>query len=111
MDFELQQISIPKGCQIIQHCFTTYDPETAYSEERNCLNLTEDLLQIEFANLHIIVDLGWYGEVVTNDGCFKIFVVKNRDWENPLRIEASKSQKIITEKLTQILIGVKKGEI
>lgn len=111
MNFELQQLSIPNDCQIIKNSFTTYDPETAYSEERSRCNLSEDLLQIEFASLNIIVDLGWYGDFETNDGYFKIFVIKNSDWENPLRIEISKSQSIITEKLEQILIGIKKEEI
>lgn len=111
MNFELQQFPIPPDCQIVYNSFTTYDPETAYTEEKSQYNLSEDLLQIEFVSLNIIVDLGWYGNVETNDGYFKIFIVKNSDWENPLRIEISKSQSIITEKLEQIFIGIKKGEI
>ncbi|MEM0577290.1 hypothetical protein [Flavobacterium polysaccharolyticum] len=111
MNFEIQQLIVPKDCQVIKNDFTTYDPETEYSEKRSLYNLAEDLLQIEFRNSNIVVDLGWYGDFETNDGCFKIIVLKNDDWDSPLRIETSKSQRIITEKLEQILIGINKMEI
>lgn len=111
MNFELQQFIAPKGCQIIKNDFTTYNPETEYSEERSLDNLTEDLLQIEFENSNIVVDLGWYGDFETNDGYFKIIVLKNDDWDSPLRIEISKSQRNITEKLEQILMEINKVEI
>lgn len=58
MYFVLQQIIVPNGCPIIKNDFTTCNPETEYSEERSLCNLTEDLLQIEFINSNIAVDLG-----------------------------------------------------
>ena len=73
---------------------------------KNLFYLSEDLLQIEVGNL--IIDLGWYGEIWNNDGEFKIFVVENQHWENPIRTESSKSQKIIKEILENILLSFAK---
>jgi len=107
MEFELQPLIIPSGCKITKNDFTTYDPEIEFSEERNLFNLTEDLLQIEFEYSNLIVDLGWYGETSNNNGVFKIFVIENYDWDNPIRIEISKSQKLINEKLKLILLEIR----
>jgi hypothetical protein len=100
---ELQKFTIPENCRIIRNNFSTYDPEKEYSEEKNILYLTEDLLQIEVGNQNLLIDLGWYGEIHSNQGEFKLFVIKNQDWENPLVTESSKSQKIITKKFENIL--------
>jgi hypothetical protein len=100
---ELQKFTLPENCKIVKNNFSTYDPEKEYSEEKNLLYLTEDLLQIEVGNQNLIIDLGWYGEIHGNQGEFKLFVIKNQDWEKPLVTESSKSQKSITKKLENIL--------
>ncbi|WP_298140813.1 hypothetical protein [Flavobacterium sp.] len=106
MNFELQKLLFPSNCQIIKNDFTIYDPETEYSEENSIYNLTDYLLQIEFVKSNIVVDLGWYGDFETNNEYFKIVVLKNSDWENPLKIEISKSQRKINEKLNAILMEI-----
>jgi hypothetical protein len=99
MDSKLEKLTIPTGFRVVKNDFTTYNPETEYSEEKSLYHLTEDLLQLEFESSNLIVDLGWYGNFETNEGDFIINVIRNQDWENPLRIENDKSQKIITIKL------------
>ncbi len=106
IEFKLQPLIIPNGCRVTKNDFTTYDPEIDFTEERNLYNLTEDLLQIEFDYSNLIIDLGWYGEISSNNGNFRIYVIKNEDWENPIRILNSKSQKIITKKLELILLDI-----
>ena len=106
IEYKLQPLIIPSGCKIAKNDFTTYDPEIDYTEERNLYNLTEDLLQIQFDYSNLTIDLGWYGEISSNKGEFKIYVIENEDWDNPLKIENSKSQKIITEKLELILLEI-----
>ena len=108
-EFKLQSLIIPSGCRIVKNDFTTYDPEIEFTEEQNLYNLTEDLLQIEFDYSNLIIDLGWYGEISSNKGEFKIYVIENKDWENPLIIENSKSQKIITKKLELILLEIQES--
>jgi hypothetical protein len=107
MKFELQDLNIPLGCKIVKNDFTTYNPDTDFSEERNFFYLTEDLLQIEFVSQNLIIDLGWYGDLSTNQGIFKIYIIENMDWDNPLRIEESKSQMGITIKFNLILEEIK----
>lgn len=105
MELNLQQLIIPNHCKVLQNSFSTYDPEIEYTEEKNLFYLSEDLLQIEVGNL--IIDLGWYGEIWNNNGQFKIFVIKNQDWENPIQTESSKSQRTIRKTLENILASFK----
>lgn len=51
------------------------------------LYLKEDLLQVEYAVNEfskILVDLGWYGDEAEQKGIFKILVLKDSDWDNPI---------------------------
>lgn len=75
MEIQLQRIELPNCGKIIKHEFCLYDPENEFTEEKNLFYLNEDLLQIEFEKLNLILDLGWYGEIANNKGSFKIFVV------------------------------------
>ena len=109
IDYKLQPLIIPSGFRIAKNDFTTYNPEIDFTEERNLFYLTEDLLRIEFDYSNLTIDLGWYGEITYNNGEFKIYIIENEDWDNPLRIENSKSQKIITEKLELILLEIHKS--
>ncbi len=104
---ELQKLTIPDNYSVLKNDFSTYDPENDYSEDKNLFYLSEDLLQIEIEHLNIVIDLGWYGELFSNQGSFKIFVVKNNDWENPIITEISKSQRVIKDKLENILLFFK----
>ena len=108
MDFQLQPLIIPNGCQIAKNDFTTYNPETDFTVERNLYHLSEDLLQIEFEKSNLIIDLGWYGDILKNIGAFKIYVIEHINWEKPIKVEESKSQIIITKKLERILLEYSK---
>lgn len=107
MKFKIENLLIPENIKVIQHNFSTYDPLTDYTEEDNLTYLNEDLFQAEIENINLIIDLGWYGEIWNNDGEFKIFVIMNYDWENPIITESSKSQKKIKAKLETILHSLK----
>lgn len=52
-------------------------------------NLKEDLLQVNFYNKYLI-DIGWYPEFDKN-GQFKISVIKEYDWDNPICISICKT--------------------
>ena len=96
MQKQLQDLKIPSGYNIEFNSFFTYDPESEYSEKDNIMYLSEDLFQCVYQPKKIIVDLGWYGEIHSNDGEFKIYVVANQDWDNPLRTVKAKSLSKIT---------------
>ena len=103
MKIELQMLEIPICGKILKHDFYKYDPQTDYSEINNLSYLKEDLLQIEFESLNLIIDLGWYGDISKNVGNFKIYIIQNQNWENPIKVKSSKSQKTITKKLIEYL--------
>lgn len=110
MKIELQQFDIPFGGKIIKNDFYKYDPITSeFTRDKNLLYLKEDLLQIEFESLGLLVDLGWYGEISKNDGDFKIYIIRNQNWEEPLKIYSSKSQKQIIKNLNEILKELKQA--
>ncbi len=104
MKFTLQKLAIPIGCTVVKNEFSTYNPQTEFSEEVSLTDLTEDLLQFSFNNGALVVDLGWYGDYKTNEGFYRLVVIKNTDWDNPLRQETSKSQVEITKQLDAILL-------
>ena len=69
----------------------------------NKLEFEEDLLQVQFFNEKYILDVGWYPHIGRN-GKFKVYVIKNSDWQNPLFI---KSDNTINDLITTIKQGIK----
>ena len=69
----------------------------------NKLEFEEDLLQVQFFNEKYILDVGWYPHIGRN-GKFKVYVIKNYDWENPL---FTKSNKKINDLIATIKQGIK----
>lgn len=51
------------------------------SDQADCLY--EDLLQVESIDKRCLLDVGWYPELELN-GSFKVVVIENYDWQNPL---------------------------
>jgi hypothetical protein len=88
---KLQNINFPEDCKIIIHKFHDYDPENSFSEENNFDYLSEDLFQCEFPEESIIIDLGWYGDIMSSKGKFKIQIIQDENWEVPVNVIHSKS--------------------
>ena len=55
------------------------DPEISFEKQK--LFFKEDILQLEINCC--LIDVGWDSELDPN-GFFKIVVIKNYDWDNPL---------------------------
>ncbi len=104
MKYQLQKLALPTGCMVVKNEFTTYNPQTEYSKDDSLTYLTEDLLQFSFNNGTLVVDLGWYGNFETNEGIFRLVVIKNGDWDKPLQLETSESQQEIAKQLDAILL-------
>jgi len=51
----------------------------------------------------MIIDLGWYGNLKTNEGEFRIYIVINENWEYPFNVIHSKSVDEIKTLLTKTL--------
>lgn len=100
-------ISVPAGFKIARNEFYMYDPEMDYTEALNLYYLQEDLLQITNEENSIIIDLGWYGEIHSNKGKFKIYLIKDMDWENPEQEIESTSSADIYNKLVEVVNSIK----
>jgi hypothetical protein len=102
----LQPLRIPKGWQVSFNIFMEIDP---LNQDINNFDpgwdLSQDLLQIQSVQRDIIIDLGWYPDHDPN-GEYKIFVIKNLDWENPLITYASRSKDEIVSKIERLLLEI-----
>tara|TARA_R110001632_G_scaffold144870_4_gene261604 strand:+ start:307 stop:666 length:360 start_codon:yes stop_codon:yes gene_type:complete len=106
----IQTIDFPLGCKIINNDFYSYDPHTAFKKVDSQLYLNEDLLQCSFPADDIIIDLGWYGDVIANKGEFRIYIIIHENWEIPFNIIYSKSAEETKELLNKVLNYYSKKE-
>lgn len=77
---ELVKIDIPNEFKIVKNELYNYDINTDSNIDNRYKYLQEDILQITLSNLTI--DIGWYGDLEHGKGCFKIFLVKNQNWDS-----------------------------
>ena len=56
--------------------------------EEQLVELTEDICQIEYKEKNSIIDIGWYPKYaeITNHSHFKIYIIQNSDWDNPIKV-------------------------
>lgn len=66
---------------IIYDDLSELNEDLAYEDQIFCFK--EDLLQIEHKDRQYLLDVGWRPEFNLK-GFFKIVVIKNDDWQNPL---------------------------
>jgi len=110
---KLQEIDFPSDCEISTHDFYDYDPEHSFNEEDSSLYLKEDLLECSFPEEHLVIDVGWYGDIVSNKGEFKIQIIQDANWEVPVNVIYSKSIeeiKVLLNKILQYYTGSITGE-
>jgi len=81
------------------------------SKETNILNLEigvdliEDMFQVEFSfdsNQTFTIDVGWYGESI-HEGHFICFIIKNEDWENPIKKDIVESPSQVFATINQYI--------
>ncbi|WEK08955.1 MAG: hypothetical protein P0Y51_28490 [Candidatus Pseudomonas colombiensis] len=61
--------------------------------------LKEDLLQVEYPG-QLLLDVGWYPEF-DKDGAFRVQVIKDQDWQQPLSSQQARSLAALRERLVQ----------
>jgi hypothetical protein len=110
---KIQKIDFPLDCKVVRNDFYNYDPVSSFKVADSIKYLSEDLLQCSFPEEDMIIDLGWYGDVVSNKGEFKILLIQYGNWEIPFNEILSKSvveTKEILEKIFQYYSTVKPKE-
>ena len=100
---KIQKINFPTDCKVINNDFYNYDPVNAFNKADSSKYLNEDLLQCSFPEDDLIIDLGWYGDIISNKGEFKIQIIKLQNWEIPFNVIHSKSTEEVKTILTKIL--------
>ena len=74
-----------------------------FNEADSLQYLNEDIFQCVFPAQNLIIDIGWYGNVATNQGEFRIHVIINENWDFPFNVIHSKSVDEAKEVLLKIL--------
>lgn len=100
---KIQEIDFPSDCTVINNDFYDYDPVNSFDRADSEKYLNEDLLQCAFPKDDVIIDLGWYGDVKTSKGEYRIQVIKHENWDEPFSVFYSKSTEEAKDFLTKIL--------
>ena len=107
VNFKLQWLRIPSGWEVIINSFLDVDVTQYNSEDDIWLGFTEDILHIRSAlKRNIAIDLGWYPE---NDvsGTFRLIVIKNWNWIEPIEEFKSRNKDEIVDKIEEFLLKYK----
>lgn len=100
---KIQEIDFPLDCKVINNDFYSYDPVNSFNVEHSLNYLNEDLLQCSFPLDDMIIDLGWYGDSVSNQGEFRIYIIINENWDFPSNVIHSKTPEETKDLLIKIL--------
>lgn len=80
------EINFKDGIVIYENFFWLFQDASVLHDK---YELSEDLLQVSFFNEEYILDIGWYPSL-GKKGKFKIYVIKNHDWDNPIFVKSKK---------------------
>ncbi|PNV60641.1 hypothetical protein C0033_17920 [Clostridium sp. chh4-2] len=106
---ELQPIRIPSGWEVLFNNLTELEPDDVPKTADEIWNFqfVQDILYIRNRRTRkkdhkvyeheLGIDLGWYPDG-DPEGFFRLVVVKDGDWENPLRqLESRKKAEIVSQ--------------
>lgn len=100
MFYELQPLRIQGGWKVEYNSFTEYDIEK--HGESDLFELNEDLLRLYNEKANLMIDLGWY-PAYDVDGNYVLELIKNFEWDRPLKRVVSKSKKEIVSDIEKWL--------
>jgi hypothetical protein len=92
---KLQPLRILGGWTVEFNNFYECEPDNCYDFDAY---FVEDLLQFTNNKFNLVLDLGWYPNSDKN-GTYKLFLIKNYNWENPLEYFESRDTKAIVDKI------------
>ncbi len=86
----------------------TYDTISWLTEDyrlnsESFYELTDDLLQIEFKDKNLLIDVGWYNPFQTKHGFFRIELIQNMDWERPLFKRNFRKINTVKQQISQLI--------
>lgn len=94
------EINIKTG--IVKHDSISWINDNFEVTEDTIFGLSQDLLQINFKNQKILLDVGWYPDLDVN-GVFRTELIKDNDWENPIISVESKNIKSLKNDINRVI--------
>lgn len=82
----LDDVDFRNGTVHFNH-FDDIDPKIPIEEQ--LIHFDEDMLWVEYNDCEYGIDIGWYPSYKI-DGSFWIYIIKNNDWEEPIKGEEIK---------------------
>ncbi len=109
-DIALQPLRITDGWTVKHNRFYELEPKgeliiEGVTNNDGWLLFDQDLLQMEHGKRKVFLDLGWYPDENPN-GNFRVVLIRESDWENPLFRHESKDKDEIVEVINNILTNV-----
>jgi hypothetical protein len=103
ISMHLQPLRIPGGWEVIWNNFIEIDPLMINGKDDDLwLDFSEDILLIKNKFKNITLDLGWYPSI-NSSGTFRIYLISNEDFNNPMEIYDSRSKDEIASKIEYFL--------
>lgn len=92
---QIQSLRIQAGWTVEKNDFCECEPDSC----EECDNyLYEDLFQLANRRFGLVIDLGWYPECDRNGG-YKLVLIKDCNWIEPLEVFRSRNTKEIVVKI------------
>ena len=100
----LVKLSIPSGWNMVINIFYYIKLSEMEKDNKLYITLSQDLMYIEKKGRKVTfgVDVGWYPEM-DPDGCYRIHVIRNDEWEKPLEKYESRDIDDIIIKVEEFL--------
>jgi len=86
--------------------FIDFDIDENLSFDEQCFSFKEDMLQISYEKDYVL-DIGWYPDH-NPTGSFKIVVIKDYDWVNPVFIERCREVKVLVKYMEKFITYIQK---
>lgn len=97
---------IPETWDLSYHEFRQIDPQKLSPDDLDWLLLKQDLLQIKHKATGILLDVGWYPDS-SPSGFYRLVLIQDYEWEQPLFSYASSSYQEIIAKIEEVAVDKK----
>lgn len=100
----LVKLSIPSGWNMVINTFYYIKLSEMEKDNKLYITLSQDLMYIEKKGRKVTlgIDVGWYPDM-DPDGCYRILVIRNAEWEKPLEKYESRDIDDIIIKVEEFL--------
>lgn len=95
-EVSIHPLRITEGWNVHYNNFWEIDPQTLDTDDDRWFMFTDSLLQLHHEKASLTLDLGWNPDI-SPEGNYLVLIVKDSDWENPIREFISHDYKKVIE--------------